>query len=259
MPRIVVLGSGVCGMAAALLLARDGHEVTVLERDREPVPDSPEEAWSQWTRKGVAQFRGPHFLQARAREVLDRELPDVRDALEAVGGACVDPIARMPSAIADRTPRPVDGRLLSLSARRPVVEYVFARAAEAEPGLTVRRGVAVSGLTTRAGSATPHVTGVRPDQGEELAAALAGDAMGRSSPLPRWLRDAGAAAPHEEAEDCGFIYYRRFFRSADGVVPQPRVGALATPIGSLTILTLPSDRGTWCVTLFLSARDTPLK
>lgn len=259
MPRIVVLGAGVCGTAAALLLARDGHEVTVLERDPEPVPDSPEEAWSRWARKGVAQFRGPHFLQARAREVLDRELPDVRDALEAAGGAWVDPIQRLPAAIADRAPRPVDGRLRSLSARRPVVEYVFAQAAEAEPGLTVRRGVTVAALTVRGGPGTPHVTGVRTREGEELAADLVVDAMGRGSRLPRWLRDAGAAAPHEEVEDCGFVYYTRFFRSADGRVPEPRVGALATPVGSLTILTLPSDRGTWCVTLFLSARDTPLR
>ncbi|MGZ6639978.1 MAG: FAD-dependent oxidoreductase, partial [Solirubrobacteraceae bacterium] len=39
--RIIVLGAGVCGLAAGMLLRRDGHEVTVLERDPEPVPNSP--------------------------------------------------------------------------------------------------------------------------------------------------------------------------------------------------------------------------
>jgi glycine/D-amino acid oxidase-like deaminating enzyme len=34
MARIVVLGAGVCGLAAGLMLRRDGHEVTLLERDR---------------------------------------------------------------------------------------------------------------------------------------------------------------------------------------------------------------------------------
>ncbi len=40
MPDIVVMGGGLCGMASALLLARDGHTVTVLERDPEPPPST---------------------------------------------------------------------------------------------------------------------------------------------------------------------------------------------------------------------------
>ena len=36
--RILIIGGGICGLGAALLLARDGHEVTVLERDAEPIP-----------------------------------------------------------------------------------------------------------------------------------------------------------------------------------------------------------------------------
>ena len=40
MAAITVLGAGVCGLATAMLLARDGHDVTVLERDPDPVPDT---------------------------------------------------------------------------------------------------------------------------------------------------------------------------------------------------------------------------
>jgi len=32
--RITVLGAGICGLFAGMLLRRDGHEVTILERDR---------------------------------------------------------------------------------------------------------------------------------------------------------------------------------------------------------------------------------
>ena len=42
---MLVIGGGICGLGAAMLLARDGHEVTVLERDADAMPDSPLDAW----------------------------------------------------------------------------------------------------------------------------------------------------------------------------------------------------------------------
>ena len=101
-----MLGGGICGLATALMLARDGHDVTVLERDGDPVPDSPEAAWERWQRHGVVQFRQAHYLQSRGRQVLDDELPDVTRALEAAGALRLDPIARMPPTITDRARRP---------------------------------------------------------------------------------------------------------------------------------------------------------
>ena len=71
MPKIVVLGAGVCGLAAGMLLRRDGHEVTVLERDPEPPPDSIDEAWERWSRDGVSQFRLAHYMTPRGRIVLE--------------------------------------------------------------------------------------------------------------------------------------------------------------------------------------------
>jgi len=246
-------------MATAMLLARDGHDVSVLERDAEPVPDSVDEAWAAWNRKGVVQFRQPHFLQARVRQVLDAELPDVRDALIAAGAARVDPIARMPSAIASREARPDDERFVSVTARRTTVELVFAQALESEPRVTVRRGVDATALTVQQADGILHVTGVRTSSGEEEQADLVVDAMGRGSRLPRLLEEVGAVPVHEEAEDSGFIYYTRFFRSADGSWPEPRTPGLLTPLGSFSILTLLSDRDTWSVTFFSSSGDRPLK
>src|SRR3712207_8246665 len=48
------------------------------------------------SRSGVVQFRQAHYLQARGRQVLDDELPDVRQAFDAAGALRIDPLSRMP-------------------------------------------------------------------------------------------------------------------------------------------------------------------
>ena len=256
--RIIVLGAGVCGLAAGMLLRREGHEVTVLERDGELVPPSSDPAWERWTRSGVTQFRQPHFLQSRGRLVLEEELPSVLPALEQAGGLRFDPLSLMPPLIADRAPRSGDARFRTVTARRPVLEQVLGSAADAEPGLEIRRGVTVRELVVTAYDGTPHVTGVRTDSGEQLEADLVVDAMGRRSQLPRWLEAAGSSPIHEQIEDSGFIYYTRYFRSRNGGTPGFRAPIL-TSVGTFSVLTLPGDSNTWSVTLCISAGDTALK
>jgi 2-polyprenyl-6-methoxyphenol hydroxylase-like FAD-dependent oxidoreductase len=253
-----VLGGGVCGLASGLMLARDGHEVTVLERDAAPVPRSVDEAWEEWSRDGVTQFRMAHFLQPAGRMVLEQELPDVFDGLVAAGAMRLDVLGLMPPNLADGGPRSGDERFVTYTARRPVFEQVLGAAVEGEPGVQVRRGVTVKEPIMRVGDGTPHVTGVRLESGETLHADLVVDAMGRSSQLPRWCADANVGPLHEESEDSGFIYYGRFFRSSDGTTPQP-FGPLLAPMGTFSILTLPSDNGTWSVTTYISSGDQPLK
>jgi 2-polyprenyl-6-methoxyphenol hydroxylase-like FAD-dependent oxidoreductase len=256
--KIVVLGAGVCGLAAGMMLCRDGHEVTVLERDPDPVPSSPDEAWERWSRDGVSQFRLAHYMTPRGRIVLEEALPDVLTALEVARGAAFDPVPLMPPSISDRAPRDGDERFRTVTARRPVFEQVLAEAADAEPGLEIRRGVSVADLVVVARNGTPHVTGVRTDLGEQLDADLIIDAMGRRSPLPRWLEAAGTRPVQEESEDSGFIYYSRYFRAASADIPQYRA-PLLMPIGTFSLLTLPSDNDTWSVTVYTSAGDRPLK
>ena len=44
MSRVIVVGGGLIGLATSLLITKQGHDVTVLERDPEPPPKTPEEA-----------------------------------------------------------------------------------------------------------------------------------------------------------------------------------------------------------------------
>jgi len=256
--RIVVLGAGISGLVAGLLLARDGHDVTLLERDDQGVPDGPQAAWEDWTRDGVVQFRQAHFLQPRGRAILEQELPDVYDALTAARACRFDVLSIMPPTITDRSERPGDERFVTLTARRPVFEHVLARAAAEQDGLEVRRGVAVRGLMTDAYDGVPHVAGVVLEGGERVPADLVVDAMGRRSPMTDWLAALADAPIQVESEDSNFLYYTRFFRSREGGLPPFRSAPL-TPIGSFTILVLPSDNDTWCVTLYTAAGDRALK
>jgi 2-polyprenyl-6-methoxyphenol hydroxylase-like FAD-dependent oxidoreductase len=224
------------------------------------VPDSVDDAWEHWARDGVSQFRLAHILLPRGRIVLDEAMPDVVAALAAAGGLRMNFLALMPPSIGDRAPRDGDERFVTMTARRPVLEQALARAAEAESGLELRRGVTVQELVMSAYDGIPHVSGVRTQSGEELHADLVVDAMGRRSQLPRWLASAGAGPVHEEVEDSGFIYYMRHFRARNGGGGVPEFRApVTTAVGTFSLITLPADNDTWSVTVFISAGDRPLK
>lgn len=258
MARIVIIGAGVVGLGTAMLLAGDGHQVTVLERD--PIsPPEPVEAWERWQRPGLNQFRLPHFFLAGFRSVLDAELPEVSGALRAAGALRLNVIGDAPREMTGGW-RDGDDCYELLTGRRPVVEAVIATQAAATRGVEVRRGTAVTGMVSGASAlpGVPHVTGVRTKDGESIPADLVVDMSGRRSALPGWLSEIGARDPAEELEDSGFVYYGRHFRSVDGSVP-PAIGPNVMDWGTITSLTLPADNGTWAIALVTSSKDTALR
>jgi hypothetical protein len=109
-----------------MMLARQGHDVTAFERDDEPLPGSPEEAWHAWDRRGVAQFRQPHFLHSGGRRIFDSQLPDVSEALLRAGCITFDMLSLMPPSVTDRAPREGDERFVTVTGRRATIERAVA-------------------------------------------------------------------------------------------------------------------------------------
>ncbi|GAA3347248.1 FAD-dependent oxidoreductase [Amorphoplanes nipponensis] len=258
MARIVVLGAGLGGLGTALLLARDRHEVIVVERDpaAPPPPEDTDTAWNGWQRRGVNQFRLPHFMLPRWWQQVREELPELGAALRAAGARPVNLLEELP--VSRRGPmRPGDERFATVTARRPVLEAVMSAVAEAA-GVTIRRGVAVTGLTTGGRSPAPRVTGVLTAGGAAIPADLVVDCTGRRSALGAWLAATGARAPAEERSDSGFVYHCRHFRSGTGGSPV-LLANLLQHYDSLSAITLPGDNDTWSVVLATASRDKALR
>jgi 2-polyprenyl-6-methoxyphenol hydroxylase-like FAD-dependent oxidoreductase len=258
--EIVVIGAGVGGLGAAMLLANDGHRVIVLERDPAPPPAKPVDGWEHWQRPGVNQFRMPHGFLAGFRSILDAELPQVSAALMAAGALRRNYIRDVMPARITGGWRDGDERYDLLTGRRPVVEAALAVTAESTPGVEIRRGTAVAALVpgAPAASGVPHVAGVRTKAGEFIAADLVVDVSGRRSALPDWLAAIGGRRPTEELEDSGFVYYGRHFRSADGSLPD-MLGPAVMHWGTITSVTLSGDNGTWAIGIVTGSKDKGLR
>jgi flavin-dependent dehydrogenase len=236
----------------------------VLEADGDSPPAAPAAAWERWQRKGVAQFRQPHNVFPRFRQVCDQELPELPGRLAAAGCRWVDPLGApadggmLPPGLSDHEPRVGDEAFRYVTGRRPAVESVIAAMAAQQPGVVIRRGVHATGLIggSPAIPGVPHVAGVRTSAGEELRGDLVVDAMGRRSPGAGLLTALGARPPHTESETSGFAYYTQYFTGPS----QPLMrGPVLMPLGTISVLTLYGDNDTWSVTIYTAGKDAPVK
>jgi 2-polyprenyl-6-methoxyphenol hydroxylase-like FAD-dependent oxidoreductase len=259
--RAVVVGGSVAGLAAALALARAGLSVRVLEKDADPPPGDPEQAFRAWRRRGTPQAHHSHAFLARLHRLLGQREPALLEALLAHGAEPIRFAEVVKRVLPDAELRPEDDEIVLLACRRTTFEWVLRRHVGALPGVELQGGVAVAGLCARSepGGACPHITGVRSTSGSAFEADLVVDASGRRSRLRHWLAEIGARMPREESEPCGIFYSSRFYRGRTGA-PLPSLdGPMGADYGFLKVGVFPGDSRTWSVTLAASPDDPPLR
>lgn len=243
--RVVVAGGALSGTAAALALARAGHDVILVERDAHAVPASPADVWDGWQRPGVPHFRLPHQFLALGRAILLEHFHDVFDDLLQAGAVDLDLTAAAPAGM-QRTPD-----LRALAVRRPFIEWAFRRAIDRDRRVTVLPGVRVSSLlpSDRPGRAG----GVRTEDGRSIEGDLVIDATGRSSRLASWLVDIGADPMREEVSPCGLVYYARYYRFRSGGTLPATMHPLGprADLGYMAYGTFNGDSGTWSIVLMV--------
>ena len=266
--RVVVVGGGVAGLASALQLGRAGHDVTVIERDDTPMPATADEAFD-WNRRGAPQVRHSHAFLARLRNLLRDHQPDILEALLAEGATEMRFGDGLPPEM-EFTPEPGDDELVMIACRRTTFEWVLRRAVLAETNVTIRTGVAVTGLVASGDPRTappgtlppdnlPVVTGVRLDDGTELVADLVVAANGRRSAVAEWLAEVGACEVTETVEDTGIVYASRFYRLHPDADLPPRSGPIGGDLGYVKYGTFVGDNRTFSITLAIPTGDDELR
>jgi 2-polyprenyl-6-methoxyphenol hydroxylase-like FAD-dependent oxidoreductase len=245
--RFVVAGGGVAGLAAALALARAGHDAVVLERDVVDPRAAPLDVFDV-ERRGIPHYLQPHTFLPRGRRLLSEWAPDVLGALVEAGADPQDLAAKLHGAR-----EPGDEELVYLWVRRPVIEWALRRAAAAEPRVEIRAGVRVTGLVTSDGGA-PRATAVAVDDGDPVRGDVVVDALGRYRCPPGWPRAVA------EPSDSGAIYYCRYFELAAGV--EHLDAPVLNPRGDLGYMgfnTFRGDNRTYSVILLVPAADHDLR
>lgn len=237
--KIAVLGAGTAGLAASLALARDGHQVLLIESD--PLADSSPESAFTWERKGISHFLQPHAFIPRGRLELMEQFGDVYASLIREGARDVDASRKLPGPL-----EPADGVLQYIAVRRPLIEWGFRRAVLSQPGIEVLSRVAVRDLRVDGHT----VRGVEVD-GRAVDADIVIDAMGRRSPLRGWLEKHGCRVPRQQRSECGVIYYSRYFRLRPGkeLPDGPWLFGPRGDLGYMMFATFPGDNDTFAVVL----------
>jgi 2-polyprenyl-6-methoxyphenol hydroxylase-like FAD-dependent oxidoreductase len=227
---VVVLGGSIAGCCAAAALAGPGRRILLLERD--VLPGKPQQ------RQGVPQSGQPHVFLLRGLREAEALVPGLAERLRACGAVPLD-TGRL-SWLSEWGWLPQGPPIEILSLTRPLLEHEFRTATLALPGVRLRDGADVRGLTRRGGRWV-----VRLADRSDVEADVVIDAMGRSSRLATWLQQAGLATPRVSGIDARLGYATRVYAGA-----RPHLPGIVVPINKSTLrggLALPVEGDRWLI------------
>lgn len=258
----VVIGAGAAGLGTALALARDGHEVTIVERDATPLPRDADAAF-EWDRTGAPQVRHSHAFLARLRNLLRDRWPDVLERLLAAGATEIDFCAAPPAELGALEPEPGDEDLVAIACRRTTYEWVLRQIVLEEAGTTLIDGASVAQLLVAGHDpdGRPIVSGVEldgPDGPRRVEADVVVAAVGRRSAVPRWLAAIGVEV-EETTDDTGILYLSRFYRLRPEAAKPTQEGPIGGDLGYLKYAVFQGDNDTWSITFAVGTGDDELR
>lgn len=198
--RVAIIGTGPTGLLMGIALARRGHQVIAVDRDRGPAADG------SWPRKGVMQFHHAHGgFRPSICTLLQREAPAAWDNWVAAGAEPLE--IQVPGA----------GQVFAgMRSRRITLELALRSAAVNQAGLTL-----LCGHVDEVIDVGGRAAGIRAD-GSAIDADLVLDASGRSSRVTRALRSAP-----QIGGPCGIAYVDRPYQLLDGASTPPMTNVIA--------------------------------
>ncbi len=262
--QILVIGAGMAGLCAALALAPQGRILTLLEKDAPPPTEGADEAFFDWSRRGVGHLRHSHAFLARLRNIIKDHHPALLRQLLDAGCREIGFADMLPEKLkADYRPSPGDEDMAVLTSRRTTLEWVIRGYVESLANVTLVNNAFVRGLIVEpAGEGQIRVVGAHGEASgvaAEWRADLVIDAGGKTSSVIEHLIEAGCEVS-EDSEDCGILYYTRHYRLREGMDEPPRTAAPATgDLGFIKYGLFPGDNRCFSITLAAPEIETDLR
>lgn len=223
--NILIVGAGIAGLGCAMALAREGRQITLLDRDPPPSTDT-QTAFEKWERKGVTQLRHSHVFLGCLVSLIRARHPRLHEMLLEAGAREVGFADSLPPQLREAyATQAADTEMAFLFSRRTTLEHVMRAYVQTLPGVTFETGVRARSLATERVGDDLKVIGVNLETDTSplhaRPADLVIDAGGRNSILTDDLRSRGAII-EEERKPAGILYFTRHYRLREGQAEPPR-------------------------------------